>query len=711
MLVHKQDSQVLKQAPSSVMSNPKLYRIPSSLTNSKEVHIPELPIPIRRRKGSLNLAEERTSSVGEDSFIARAPKIYTKNLPDVFIINTPHSRRSSKVVVKPLERFRNSSDEPELKKELVPIKIQRDAGPRESKPFPSPLRLAQPRTSRNERRILSSFNSRNPTPTGTPSYLSSRGSKLESKNREHDISVPNIFHFNIKPTPPVNLSMVSYHEEKSSNIDSIHLSSKPLAENIDPNRRADKSFIIKKLFAKLPEPEFFDFSLDDQKPRPMRNRIVSATPTPQLHEIITLKKLRTTANNGIIKRTLHVPTFRILDVQEEPISSFGTNETLGLKDWLELWKINFQKDKYLAQVHSYFLNAPEGCLSILLEPSRNGFLGDFINNFGGLPEKHLQSLAKTLTKGLNHIHKKLQRLHGNLGPYQVIITDKGSFKLTPGLKAPETSILNSYRGNSVRNYKSGEILVGLADVKPQAPTDISFKNYSQDMFDLGFLLLQCALGDFNLYDPSAIFTLKNIKTVIENPGFKRSLKKNACCLLHYEAAVREAIGFMPGVQAPGLKGKVPLKEKNSTFSYIPLLELLQSGNHFSEGFTDFLCTCLRFDYTQRLDTQVLLAHDFLRENYRLQGPSVSINELMKIEIKDFETFDANPVQGLAENHLDKFIEGLKIVLLDKSIKLKFEAIVHLNYKTETTEKRIAELAEELGLPTLRLYDSLVKALH
>ncbi len=251
------------------------------------------------------------------------------------------------------------------------------------------------------------------------------------------------------------------------------------------------------------------------------------------------------------------------------------------------------------------------------------------------------------------------------------------------------------------------------EMKPQAPLDISFKNYSQDMFDLGFLLLQCALGDFNLYDTSGIFNLKNIKTVIENPGFKRSLKKNTCCILHHEAAVREAIGFMPGVQAPALRGKVPLsqKDKNTGSSYIPLLDLLQSGNHFSEGFIDFLCTCLRFDYTQRLDTQVLLAHDFLRDNFNLQGPSVSINELMKIEIKDFEALVANPVKGLAENHLDKFIEGLKIVLLDKSIKLKFEAIVHLNYKTETTEKRIAELAEELGLPTLHLYDSLVKALH
>lgn len=94
MLVQKQDSQVLKQSPSPFMSNPKLYRIPSGLTNSKEIHIPELPIPVPRRKGSLNLAEERTSSVGEDSFVARAPKVYTKNLPDVFLINTPHSRRS-----------------------------------------------------------------------------------------------------------------------------------------------------------------------------------------------------------------------------------------------------------------------------------------------------------------------------------------------------------------------------------------------------------------------------------------------------------------------------------------------------------------------------------------------------------------------------------------------------------------------------------------
>jgi len=146
--------------------------------------------------------------------------------------------------------------------------------------------------------------------------MSGRSSRVEQKSTDSEISVRNIFSFNFKPTPPPSLSMLSNEDNKGLSFDRINL--KPFSENVDPNRRADKPFIIKKLFAKLPEPEVFDFSSDELRPRPLRNRAVSATstaPTPSLNELITLNKIKTTPNNGIFKRVLHVPTFRIFDVQ------------------------------------------------------------------------------------------------------------------------------------------------------------------------------------------------------------------------------------------------------------------------------------------------------------------------------------------------------------------------------------------------------------
>ena len=41
---------------------------------------------------------------------------------------------------------------------------------------------------------------------------------------------------------------------------------------------------------------------------------IEKTPQLQLNEFITLKKIRTTINNGVLKRMLHVPTFRIFDL-------------------------------------------------------------------------------------------------------------------------------------------------------------------------------------------------------------------------------------------------------------------------------------------------------------------------------------------------------------------------------------------------------------
>ena len=41
---------------------------------------------------------------------------------------------------------------------------------------------------------------------------------------------------------------------------------------------------------------------------------IEKIPQLQLNEFITLKKIKTTINNGVLKRMLHVPTFRIFDL-------------------------------------------------------------------------------------------------------------------------------------------------------------------------------------------------------------------------------------------------------------------------------------------------------------------------------------------------------------------------------------------------------------
>ena len=101
--------------------------------------------------------------------------------------------------------------------------------------------------------------------------------------------------------------MLNNFEQRSSS----NVPSRP-----DTAKKTDKSFIIKKLFARLPEPEFFDLSNDDMKSKLQKNRILSSSlRAPQLNELITLKKIKTTSNNGILKRAFHTPSFKIFDVQ------------------------------------------------------------------------------------------------------------------------------------------------------------------------------------------------------------------------------------------------------------------------------------------------------------------------------------------------------------------------------------------------------------
>ena len=251
--------------------------------------------------------------------------------------------------------------------------------------------------------------------------------------------------------------------------------------------------------------------------------------------------------------------------------------------------------------------------------------------------------------------------------------------------------------------------------------DLTARNYSQDIFDLGFMLLQCAIGDLSLYDTSNLLTLKNIRTVIENPAFKKSLKKDACCLLHNEGIVRNAMKFTPGINLPSNKSKsssdslsTKANSKSSSLNdahyQMSLMEILNFGNRFSKGFLDFLCNCLRFDHVHRLDTQILLSHEFLSDGYQCHGPKITVHDLMRIENKSEESVNHKDIDGIARKHLEKFIEALKTVLLDKNMKTKFESIVQLNLKTETTQKRIMELAYELGLPTQKVHDKLIECL-
>ena len=61
---------------------------------------------------------------------------------------------------------------------------------------------------------------------------------------------------------------------------------------------------------------------------------------------------------------------------------------------------------------------------------------------------------------------------------------------------------------------------------------------SQDIFDIGLILLQCALGGFEVYDVNNFYAPESIKQVLDK--VKSSKKTHRyCCLLHDEEILRE----------------------------------------------------------------------------------------------------------------------------------------------------------------------------
>lgn len=228
-----------------------------------------------------------------------------------------------------------------------------------------------------------------------------------------------------------------------------------------------------------------------------------------------------------------------------------------------------------------------------------------------------------------------------------------------------------------------------------------------------------------LFDTHATLTPENIKLALESITAKKHYK-TSCCILHNEDVIKKALGFISssasGSNSNSFKKKVltnnfsiksprPLSSKQSYYqnNECTMLHMLTLGDRFSESFIDFLCCCLRLDPSQRSDARELLNHEFLSESHHNFGPLLSLSELLRLEAKD-TTYKAY-ADGLGHKHLDKFVEALKVVFLNKEVKQKFDLIQFRNGRTAIEEKRLIELSKELDVSPSTLSRKLKNCLN
>ncbi len=234
---------------------------------------------------------------------------------------------------------------------------------------------------------------------------------------------------------------------------------------------------------------------------------------------------------------------------------------------------------------------------------------------------------------------------------------------------------------------------------------------SQDVFDLGFILLQCALGELAVFDPDNILTLENIRKALITLSPQK--KTETCCILHSEEAVRKLIQanlLCPShLEKNGEHNIGNKKQPTQANDYVPLLEALKSLNNVSDTFIDFLCGCLKLDSEQRTSTEDLQTHEFLSQDHHTKGPQVSLQEYLKANSKLLRT-DLNEEDPEDAKGLFRLGEALRIVFTNRHIKDQFDRMMGNILKSEVEDQRISDLSSEVGVAAPKLKKKLIECL-
>ena len=231
--------------------------------------------------------------------------------------------------------------------------------------------------------------------------------------------------------------------------------------------------------------------------------------------------------------------------------------------------------------------------------------------------------------------------------------------------------------------------------------------------------MQCALGDLSTYDSLNILTLESVKSALSTLSIRS--RHSACCLLHSEDLIRKTIKNSSNLldekkknDSYSRRNTKPNEETEASFSsevpHIPLIEILTSMNRFSDNFRSFLCSCLKIDPEKRPRAEDLWNHRFLSELHCSRGPQILLQEFIGITLKK-ERGILKSLDNEDDKELHKFEEALKVVFLNRRVKEKFESMLNRNSKQELDEKRVSEIASELGVSSHKLKRKLKECIN
>ncbi|RDX90944.1 Mitogen-activated protein kinase kinase 6, partial [Mucuna pruriens] len=133
--------------------------------------------------------------------------------------------------------------------------------------------------------------------------------------------------------------------------------------------------------------------------------------------------------------------------------------------------------------HSFYHN---GVISLVLEYMDRGSLVDVIKQVKTILEPYLAVVCKQVLQGLVYLHNERHVIHRDIKPSNLLVNHKGEVKITDfGVSAMLASSMgqrDTFVGTY--NYMSPERISG------------STYDYSSDIWSLGMVVLECAIGRF-----------------------------------------------------------------------------------------------------------------------------------------------------------------------------------------------------------------------
>ncbi|CAI0426187.1 unnamed protein product [Linum tenue] len=133
--------------------------------------------------------------------------------------------------------------------------------------------------------------------------------------------------------------------------------------------------------------------------------------------------------------------------------------------------------------HSFYQN---GAISLVLEYMDRGSLADVIRQVKTILEPYLAVVCKQVLQGLVYLHNERHIIHRDIKPSNLLVNHKGEVKITDfGVSAMLANSMgqrDTFVGTY--NYMSPERISG------------STYDYSSDIWSLGLVVLECAIGRF-----------------------------------------------------------------------------------------------------------------------------------------------------------------------------------------------------------------------